>query len=204
MSKDCHAFNVDEAEKYGVDKAILLQHIRFWTKQNKSKKGCERDGKVWMFQSAQDMAKHYPYWSRQKISRMLRDMEAAGLIISGCYNKTGYDQTKWYTLNLDCSNINNGSLNIEHPIQDTKEDTKKDTLFNECWELFTRKGTKAKAYRYWKSLSEEDKKAIRTIIPKYVRSRERQYFKNFEGWINPANRMWEDEIIEKETERLSI
>ena len=34
MDKSLHGFNVEEAHKYGVEKAILLQHIRFWCGQN--------------------------------------------------------------------------------------------------------------------------------------------------------------------------
>ena len=32
--KEAHAFNVDEAQEYGVEKSILLQHLRFWCNQN--------------------------------------------------------------------------------------------------------------------------------------------------------------------------
>ena len=101
MSAEAHAFIVKEAVEYGLDKAILLQHIRFWINQNEGKDTHEHDNKVWMFQSASDMAKHYPYWSRQKISRLLREMEDDELIVSGNFNKVGYDQTKWYT--IQCS-----------------------------------------------------------------------------------------------------
>ena len=63
MSAEAHAFIVKEAVEYGLDKAILLQHIRFWINQNEGKDTHEHDGKSWMYQSASDMAKHYPYWS---------------------------------------------------------------------------------------------------------------------------------------------
>jgi len=84
-----HAFNVEEAVKYGVEKAILLQHIRFWCVQNEGKKDSLHDGRVWMYQSVEDMHKHYPYWSTHKLHRMLKSMEDEGLILSGNYNKIG-------------------------------------------------------------------------------------------------------------------
>ena len=198
MGNEAHAFVVEDAIKYGLDKAILLQHIRFWINQNKSKDTHNHDGKVWMYQSAADMVRHYPYWSRQKISRLLRDMEDEGLIISGNYNKIGYDQTKWYTLNLQCSNINNGSFNIEQPIPNTKQDTKQDTLFDECWAMYHRKGNRQIALRYWNRLTEEDKLGIQKAIIPYISSRDKKYWKDFQGWINPTNRMWEDEIVKEE------
>ena len=133
MGNEAHAFIVEEAVEYGVEKAILLQHIRFWCNQNKNKDTHYHDGKVWMYQSVSDMRKHYPYWSGQKIGRLLRDMESNRLIISGNFNKIGYDQTKWYSLNVQCSDLNNGELKNEQPIPDTKPDTKTYTMFEECW-----------------------------------------------------------------------
>tara|TARA_Y100000401_G_scaffold47129_1_gene36256 strand:+ start:10473 stop:11075 length:603 start_codon:yes stop_codon:yes gene_type:complete len=199
--KEAHAFIVKDAVEFGLDKAILLQHIRFWINQNDGKKTHTHDGKVWMYQSASDMTKHYPYWSRQKISRLLRDMEDDGLIISGNFNKLGYDQTKWYT--IQCSELNNRSFEIEQPIPYTKQDTKTDILFDECWAMYGRKGNKKTAIRYWKKYSEEDKLKIQSKIIPYISSREYTYRKDFQGWINPTYRMWEDQIEEKE-KRISI
>ncbi|QDP67707.1 MAG: hypothetical protein Unbinned15contig1001_17 [Prokaryotic dsDNA virus sp.] len=199
--KEAHAFIVRDAVEYGLDKAILLQHIRFWINQNDGKKTHTHDNKVWMYQSASDMTKHYPYWSRQKISRLLREMEDDGLIVSGNFNKLGYDQTKWYT--IQCSELNNRSFEIEQPIPYTKQDTKTDILFDECWAMYGKKGNKKTAIRYWKKYSEEDKLSIQSKIIPYISSREYKYRKDFQGWINPIYRMWEDQIEEKE-KRISI
>ena len=204
MDKSLHGFNVEEAHKYGVEKAILLQHIRFWCVQNKGKDTHEHDGLVYMYQSAQDMHKHYPYWSRQKISRLLRDMEAEGIIKSGNFNKFAYDQTKWYTINIECSKLNNRSSESEQPIPDTNTDTKTDNLFDDCWAMYGRKGNKQTALRYWKKLSLKDRYNIQDNILPYINSREYKYRKDFQGWINPTNRMWEDEIIKEEKERIIL
>ena len=199
-----HAFNVEEAVKYGVEKAVLLQHIRFWCVQNEGKKDSLHDGRVWMYQSVEDMHKHYPYWSTHKLHRMLKSMEDEGLILSGNYNKIGYDRTKWYSINLHSANPPNGIGESATPIPDTKEDTKKDTMFEECWKLYGRKGNKRISLRYWKKLSTSEKLAVLKAIPAYCGSRERQYRKDFQGWINPTNRMWEDEIIKEEKERIIL
>ena len=209
MYKTAHSFNVQEAVEYGVEKAILLQHIRFWVNQNQNKDTHKHEGRVWMFQSVADIKKHYPYWSGQKIGRILRDMESLGIIVSGNFNKIGYDQTKWYSLNVDCSILNNGVSNNEQPIPDTKTDTKTDTLFEECWTMYHRKGSKKQSMRYWSKLSMDDKLSIQASILPYITSRDSmKYCLDFQGYINPRNRRWEDEIIafkEKPKEkRLSI
>ena len=202
MSAEAHAFIGKEAVEYGLDKAILLQHIRFWINQNEGKDTHEHNNKVWMFQSASDMAKHYPYWSRQKISRLLREMEDDELIISGNFNKLGYDQTKWYT--IQCSELNNRKLYNKQPIPDTKQDTKTDTLFDECWAMYGRKGNKKTSLRYWSKLSKEDKLSIQDKIIPYIQSREYKFRKDFQGYINPANRIWEDQVEQTKVERMSI
>tara|TARA_X000001388_G_scaffold17304_1_gene10724 strand:+ start:1381 stop:2007 length:627 start_codon:yes stop_codon:yes gene_type:complete len=199
-----HAFNVEEAVKYGVEKAVLLQHIRFWCVQNEGKKDSLHDGRVWMYQSVEDMHKHYPYWSTHKLHRMLKDMERDGIIVSGNYNKIGYDRTKWYSINIHSANPPNGTCESATPIPDTKEDTKKDTMFEECWKLYGRKGNKQTAMRYWKKLSKADQLVIKDKIPTYVQLREKQYRKDLQGWINPTNRMWEDEIDFKPQEQRII
>ncbi len=208
MSNEAHAFIVQEAVDHGIDKALLMQHIRFWCNQNEGKESHTHEGKTWMYQSASDMCHHYPYWSRQKISRLLRDMESDGLIVSANYNSIGYDQTKWYALadNLQCSTVNNRMSKGEQPIPDTKTDTKTDTLFEECWAMYHRKGSKQKSIRYWVKLSEEDKLAIQASIIPYITSRDSmQYCLNFEGYINPRNRRWEDEVFVKPSiKRMSI
>lgn len=202
--KTSHAFNVEEAVKYGVEKAILLQHIRFWCVQNEGKKDNLHDGRVWMYQSVEDMHKHYPYWSTHKLHRMLKDMERDGIIVSGNYNKIGYDRTKWYSINIHSANSQNGTCESATPIPDTKTDTKKDNLFETVWIQYERKGNKQTAFRYWNKLSYDDKLAVTKAIPAYVESREYKYRKDFQGWINPTNRMWEDEIIIEEKERITL
>jgi len=78
------------------------------------------------------------------------------------------------------------------------------TLFERVWVMYRRKGTKQKALQYWDKLSADDHKAIESAIPAYIAScSEIRYQKNFEGWINPANRMWENEIVTDEPQKKS-
>jgi hypothetical protein len=195
MDKIAHSFMIDEAIKYGVEKSILLQHIRFWCVQNQGKETHEHDGLVYMYQSAQEMQRHYPYWSRQKISRLLRDMEAEGLIMSGNFNKVGYDQTKWYTITIECSDLNNRISKDEQPIPDTKTDTKPDSIYENLWSLYKRKGNKKLGLKEWRKLSDEDKEAVVKAAHTYIATRERQYQLDIQRYLNPTNRRWEDEII---------
>ena len=68
--------------------------------------------------------------------------------------------------------------------------------FESAWAAYERKGNKQTSLRYWKKLSGEDRSSIMKAIPLYIQSRpEKKFRKNFEGWINPTNKMWQDEIV---------
>jgi len=70
--------------------------------------------------------------------------------------------------------------------------------FEQAWALYERKGTKAKALRYWNRLAAADRLEIIKAIPAYMaKNKEAQYRKDFDGWINPANKMWENEVAAK-------
>ena len=88
----------------------------------------------------------------------------------------------------------------------TRENTTSiiDAEFEKVWAMYERKGNKQTAMRYWKKLSKADQLAIKEKIPTYVQLREKQYRKDLQGWINPTNRMWEDEIDFKPQEKRII
>ena len=56
--------------------------------------------------------------------------------------------------------------------------------FEKDFILYQRKGSKKNAYERWKKLSADDKEKMRRHIPFYLQSNERQYLKDFEGYIN--------------------
>ena len=66
------------------------------------------------------------------------------------------------------------------------------SAFEECWIAFGRYGVKKKAWGYWQCLCEGDRGAVRASIGPYLYCVEAgRAKKQFEGWINPENRLWE-------------
>ncbi|CAH1193306.1 Replication initialization protein [Psychrobacter phage D'Alembert] len=136
-----HHFDIEDAMKYGVEKAVVLSNIRFWLNNNKNKdlSSVKHDGHYWMYNTAKDMSNVLPYFTQSKIQRLLKQLEDDGVLIVGNYNKVKYDRTKWYTLSeftYDENFINHKSeLNIENdsieqPIQDSKTNTKNNNKIN--------------------------------------------------------------------------
>lgn len=60
---------------------------------------------------------------------------------------------------------------------------KKDELFEECWEAYRRKGSKANAKPYWKKLTEEEKNRVLPHIKAYVSVRDIAFQKDFERYL---------------------
>ena len=94
-----HIFNVDDAVNYGVEKAIILQNMRFWLDKNRANGTNLHDGYYWTFNSVEAYLELFPYLkSVGIIQRLLKGMEEDGLLLVGRYNKKGYDRTKWYSM----------------------------------------------------------------------------------------------------------
>ena len=92
-----YSFNTQHAVQYGLDEAVMLHNLLFWLAKNKANGSHIHDDKVWTFNSASAFAELFPFWNQRKIARILLSLERQGAIESGCYNKAGYDKTKWYS-----------------------------------------------------------------------------------------------------------
>lgn len=119
----CHAFNIEDAKKYGVDAAIIIHNIRFWIDHNKANSKHIHDGYVWTYNSARAFSDLFPYWSGNKIQKLLKKLENDGVIITGNYNKSPYDKTKWYTLpeyNLQLDGLEASANRLNHESQNAE------------------------------------------------------------------------------------
>jgi hypothetical protein len=104
-SKESHCFYIEDAQNHGVDKATILYNIRFWLNKemanyNKGKPspGKVQDGYVWTYNSAEAFSYLIPYFSPNKIQKLLKQLENDGVILTGKFNQKRYDKTKWYTM----------------------------------------------------------------------------------------------------------
>ena len=121
---------------YGVDKAVLLNNLKYWLDHAKANGKKDFDGYFWTFNSSTAFSQLIPYMSAKKISRLLKELEDDSVIIVGNYNRANYDRTKWYTMpeyasqaisqnrEMDCSELGNALSIIEQPIPDINTDNK--------------------------------------------------------------------------------
>lgn len=93
-----HYFQVDIAVKYGVDCAIMLEHLYFWIIHNRANGKNHINGKYWTYNSSRAFQELLPYWNKRQIEYILQNLKESGLIETDHHAQAGWDRTTWYTL----------------------------------------------------------------------------------------------------------
>ena len=91
-----HHFDVELAKQYGMVEAVLLNHFEYWIELNRANGKNYFEGRYWTFNSMKAFAEIFPYLSEKKIRNALKNLQDAGLIMTGNFNKSAYDRTLWY------------------------------------------------------------------------------------------------------------
>lgn len=99
-----HSFNVEIAIMHGVDEAIVLQNLCYWQQKNKANNKHFYDGRYWAYNSLKAFQELFPYWSKRQLERILKHLEDKGCIVTGNFNDTAYDRTKWYSVSDEIFN----------------------------------------------------------------------------------------------------
>lgn len=84
------------AKQYGVESAILIQHFQYSINYHKRNGNHFYEGRYWTYNSFPSLVNLYPFWSIQKIKRIIKYLLDKNVLISGNFNKHKYDRTKWY------------------------------------------------------------------------------------------------------------
>jgi hypothetical protein len=88
-----HSFSRKLAKEHGDTEALLLSYIGYKISRSKQR----YDNRTWFFETLDELAQRYPYLSRSAIHNALTKLSSStGPLITGNYNKKGYDRTKWY------------------------------------------------------------------------------------------------------------
>lgn len=115
----------------GLNEAIVVQQIHYWTERNKRSHTNFRDGHYWTYNTYAGWVKQFPWWSEHTIRRILKGLESSGIIVTGKYNNAGFDQTKWYRLDYGMvaekvPSVQNGQMEaakMDRPIPETTTET---------------------------------------------------------------------------------
>lgn len=99
FSKHPIIVDTDLATVIGLHEAIVLQQVNYWLH---TKSGKTIDGRRWVYNSYPKWKREsFPFWSESTIKRVFTSLEKQGLLLSGNFNKAGFDKTKWYSIDID-------------------------------------------------------------------------------------------------------
>lgn len=116
-------FDPKLAIEIGLNEAIVLQQIHYWLVSNERSGNNYYNGRYWTFNSIKKWRDDFfPWWSEPTVKRTFKSLEDKGILISGNFNKKGYDKTKWYTIDYQALYRNrcNNSLGQNDPIDKVK------------------------------------------------------------------------------------
>ena len=210
-----HIFDVEIAQIYGVNAAVLLENIGYWIKQNEANETNYFDGKYWTFNSRRAYRELFPYMSERQIDTAFRKLIDDGLIVTGNYNKVAYDRTLWYALTqkgkcilhfdgMEEHKTENRSPGNVRPIPNINadvnavENTKISAEFETLWKLYPRKIGKPKALKAYQKARKNGTtfEEVEAGIKAYCRQiealkTEAEYIKHGSTWFN--GECWNDE-----------
>lgn len=97
---DEHPILVDRelASVIGLNESIVLQQLNYWLHSKSAK---QINGRLWVYNTYDNWRKdNFPFWSKNTIRRAFDSCIKRGLIITGNFNKAGFDKTKWYSIDI--------------------------------------------------------------------------------------------------------
>ncbi len=139
-----HSFDLSLASTYSIEEAILIHHFQHWIRVNRGLNRNFHDGRYWTYQSLDEIAQHFPYWSKNQVVNIIEKLcrgyqresknkkaKHEPILMKGNYNATRYDRTVWYafideekflppTDKIDVAKSQNGNSETATPIPDTK------------------------------------------------------------------------------------
>lgn len=88
----------------GLNESIVLQQVHYWLKGKDQRQQDYKDGHYWVYNTYEHWQEQFPFWSIRTLKRIFTTLENSGLLLSANYNKTGFDKTKWYSIDYDVLN----------------------------------------------------------------------------------------------------
>ena len=199
------------AVRVGLKEAIVLQQFHYWLQRS----GNNRDGYKWVYNSYDEWHKQFPFFSKVTLRRTINSLEKQGYLVSGNYNKAGFDKTKWYRIDYQrmnkacdqndhtrCSNCShagdqNEQTNTNRLPETTTETTKENSAavaapssiepdFEEIWAAYPNKKGKKQAFNHYKAWRKKSAKHSNDYLFNQLKLY-KQYISQNKDWYRPMD-----------------
>jgi len=89
-----HTFSRWVASTHKYKAAILIAYFAYRLLRSKH----WHKGQRWFYETLESLAERYPYLGRTTIHDVLKRLKTKGVLMTGRFNKKGYDRTIWYAI----------------------------------------------------------------------------------------------------------
>lgn len=81
----------------GLNEAIVIQQIHYWSRHATT----VHDGHKWVYNTAEDWNKQFPFWSLNTVRNILNSLREKGLVIAQKLSDNKHDHTLYYRIDHD-------------------------------------------------------------------------------------------------------
>lgn len=81
----------------GLNEAIVLQQLHYWLEKSTH----IHDGRRWVYNTTAEWQENFPFWSEPTIRRVFASLKKKGVVLTGNYNRAGFDRTLWYSIDYE-------------------------------------------------------------------------------------------------------
>ncbi|WP_338754248.1 DnaD domain protein [Bacillus sp. FJAT-52991] len=85
------------ATKIGLNEALFLQQLNYWINSSNH----IHEEKKWVYNTIAKWQEQFPFWSESTLKRIIKNLEKLNLLVTGNFNKSPIDKTKWYSIDFD-------------------------------------------------------------------------------------------------------
>jgi len=151
--------------QYGLNEAIVIQQIHYWTQKNKPMS----DGYSWVYNSIPEWKKQFPFWSERTIFTILKKLRDSEVLFAEKKDNNPLNHTLYYR--IDYSKFD---FMISQELQDRSCKSCKNTIntettknysasFDIFWKAYPKKIAKGNAEKTWEKIR-PDEKLVADII----------------------------------------
>ncbi len=113
------------AKLVGLNEALFLQQLHYWITTYRDHHVTTgkyddhyRDNNFWVYNTVKEWQANFPWWNVKTVQRIIKGLEDKGILITGNYNKYGFDKTKWYRIDMDKLYFNLGKAKAEKELKE--------------------------------------------------------------------------------------
>jgi len=111
-----HHFDIEDANRYGIEQAIFLNYFRVGLRENKAHNTHIYDNYVWVNYTEHALSILFPYLRIERVNQILQNMVENGLLKSGNYSKNNNQYSKWFTTEAFCLLVNSNNSKPSAPM----------------------------------------------------------------------------------------